>query len=229
MILIESKRKKLETVLAKFPNARIVDITSKATNALVKFSPFYPHGDIPIPFSEGKTAMSVEGIWQGLKVFSSHDIDEEMFNNDSMKNLKRTVKKFGKPLGHRKGVNGTELLSYLDARIEIYLPVYKWVLENKLSDILIRLKEASKKENIVLLDYETNTNVLSFKKPLSHAYLVKAFVEGTYPDKLTIYEQQARETAGSAGVSQSQTAIKNWASKPGTSELNNNNNQSTLF
>src|SRR5690554_671662 len=114
MIYIENKKKKEKTLLAKYPNAKIVDVTSKATTGLVKLSPFYPHGDIPIPFSENRKAKSVEGIWQALKVFESADIDEAMFTNDTMKDIKRTVRKYGKPLGHRKGVNGTDLLNYID-------------------------------------------------------------------------------------------------------------------
>ena len=33
-----------------------MDVTSKATDGLVKLSPFFPHGDIPVPFSQGYTA-----------------------------------------------------------------------------------------------------------------------------------------------------------------------------
>jgi hypothetical protein len=189
MIYIENKKKKEKTLLAKYPNAKIVDVTSKATTSLVKLSPFYPHGNIPIPFSENRTAKSVEGIWQALKVFESVDIDESMFSNETMKNIKRTVKKYGKPLGHRKGINGIELLNYIDARIQIYLPSYLWVLENKVSEIIERLKEASQKEDIVLLDYETNCDVLNSKKPLSHAFLVKTYVEGHYPKATELYEE----------------------------------------
>ena len=86
-----------------------------------------------------------------------------------------------KPLGHRKGVNGTELLGYIEARHQIYLPVYRWILENKVQDIIARLAEASKTKTIVLLDYETNADVDNPGKPLSHAALVKAFVEHQYP------------------------------------------------
>jgi hypothetical protein len=189
MIYIESKKKKEKTLLAKYPNAKIVDVTSKATTALVKLSPFYPHGDIPIPFSENRKAKSVEGIWQALKVFESAGIDEAMFFNDSMKGIKRTIRKYGRPLGHRKGVNGNELLNYIDARIQIYLPSYLWVLENKVSDIIERLKEASQNEDIVLLDYETNCDVLNPKKPLSHAFLIKAYVEEVYPKAIDLYQE----------------------------------------
>lgn len=181
MIIIESKRKKPETILKAYPGAILADVTSGAKDGLVKLSPFYPHYGIPVPFSEGYTATCVEAIWQGLKVFESCDVDVEMFKNDTMKNIKRTVRRFGKPLGHRKGVNGTELLGYIEARKQIYIPAYRWVLENKVSHIIERLREASKTKTIVLLDYDTNADVEDASKPLSHASLIKAYVEGIYP------------------------------------------------
>lgn len=187
MIVIESKRRKRENILKKYSDAVIADVTSQATDGLVKLSPFYPHGGIPVPFSEGYTAMCVEGIWQGLKVFESADVDVNMFANDTMKNIKRTVRRFGKPLGHRKGVKGTELLGYIEARKQIYLPAYKWVLENKVANIIEQLREASKTKTIVLLDYTTNCDIDNPKTPLSHAFLIKAYAEGLYPfgDKKT--------------------------------------------
>ena len=175
MIIIESKRKKPATILKKYPGAILADVTSGAKDGLIKLSPFYPHGGIPVPFSEG-------AIWQGLKVFESCDVDIQMFKNDTMKNIKRTVRRFGRPLGHRKGVNGTELLGYIEARKQIYIPTYKWVLENKVASIIERLRNASNDgKTIVLLDYDTNADVENAKKPLSHASLIKAYVEGTYP------------------------------------------------
>ena len=48
-----------ENILKKYPDAVIVDVTSQATDGLVRLSPFYPHGRIPVPFSEGYTAMCV--------------------------------------------------------------------------------------------------------------------------------------------------------------------------
>ena len=105
MIVIESKRKKIENILKKYPNAIIADVTSQAKDGLVKLSPFYPHGGIPVPFSDGMTATCVEAVWQGL----------------------------------------------------------------------------SKSKTIVLLDYNTCCDVEDLSKPLSHAFLVKAYAEGLYP------------------------------------------------
>ena len=181
MILIESHKKKLENILKKYPGAILADVTSKATDSLVKLSPFYPHGGIPIPFSNGMTATCVEAIWQGLKVFENSDVDVCLFKNDTMKNIKRSVRKNGRPLGHRKGVNGSELLDYIEARKQIYIPTYRWMLENKVSSIIERMKEASKTKTIILLDYNTNQDVDDASKPLSHAFLIKAYIEGIYP------------------------------------------------
>ena len=182
MIVIENKRCKPETLYKKYgADAIIADVTSKAQDALAKLSPFYPHGGIPVPNSEGYTATCVEAIWQGLKVFETADIDTEMFRNDTMRNIKRTVRRFGKPLGHRYGVGSQELLSYIDARKRIYIPTYRWVLENKVMHIIERLREASKAKTVILLDYDTNADVDNPRKPLSHASLVKAYAEGIYP------------------------------------------------
>lgn len=186
MIIIESKRKKIENILKKHPNAIIADVTSQAKDGLVRLSPFYPHGGIPVPFSEGYTATCVEGIWQGLKAFENEDIDISMFGNDTMKGIKRTVRKHGRVLGHRNGVYGTEILGYVEAKHLIYIPTYRWMLEHKAMDIIERLRKASETKTIVLLDYNTCCEVDDETKPLSHAYLVKAYAEGLYPfDDLT--------------------------------------------
>ena len=181
MIIIESKRKKIENIRKKYPDAIIADVTSQAKDGLVRLSPFYPHGGIPVPFSEGYTAACVEGIWQGLKVFEDEDIDIQMFRNDTMKDIKRTVRKHGRVIGHRKGVNGTEILGYVEAKHLIYIPTYRWMLENKAISIIDRLREASKNKTIVLLDYNTCCDVDDPAMPLSHAFLVKAYSEGLYP------------------------------------------------
>ena len=182
MIIIESKKKKLETLKDEYPDAMIIDVTSHAVDEFVKFSPFYPNGGIPVPFTDGLVAVSVEGIWQGLKVFEDADVDTTFFSKRDMKNLKRTVRKYGPCLGHRKGVHGEELLGYIEARKQIYLPCYKWVLENKLKKFVTAIRIISKNKPVVLLDYNTNPDVNNPKKALSHASLIKAYIEGNYPE-----------------------------------------------
>lgn len=182
MIIITNKRRKKDKLIKEYPGAIIADVTSKAEDDLVRLSPFYPHGDIPIPFSSPKTGASVEGIWQGLKVFEKRGIDLEVMQNRTMKGLKRTVRQFGKPLGHQKGLLSKELLGYESARKEIFIPTYRWMLEHKEMAIIERLRKASNAgKTIILLDYNSSTDVDDLSKPLSHAYLVKAYAEGLYP------------------------------------------------
>ncbi len=91
MIYIVSKRRKLDSIKKQYPNAIICDVTSTSPNSLVKLSPFYPHMNIPIPFSPNYTGASVEGIWQGLKVFVGEDIDNFMLGVVFMNFIDYTV------------------------------------------------------------------------------------------------------------------------------------------
>ena len=158
-------------------------MTAKGPKPWVRFSPFYPHGQIPIPLSPGRFGQSVEGIWQGLKVFESEDVDPSRFEITAMKGLKRTVRKYGKVRGHRAGVLGAELLDYETARRRIYLPAYRHVLERALTDELQKLKAAAAKGPVVLLDYEVNTDLSDLSRPLSHAGLIVAYLEDRWPQE----------------------------------------------
>lgn len=191
MIYIENKKRKLENIKKQYPEADILDITS-ATNTkwAMVLSPFYPHGNIPVPFSEGYYSECVEGIWQGLKVFNSCGIDIQSFHNNTMKGLKRTARKYGLPRGHQKGIKSTELLNYFDARMQIYLPSYKFVLDNvpAAHNVVMKIAERSKEHDIVFLDYNTNIDFRDTSSPLSHAGLVKMYIEGTYPKPGEVYQ-----------------------------------------
>jgi hypothetical protein len=140
LIIVQSKRAALENIQRRYPGAAIFDLTSRGPRPWVRFSPFYPHGALPVPFSPGYTSACVEGIWQGLKVFEHADVDPSRFAMAAMKGLKRSVRAYGKILGHRQGVSGEHLLSYAQARRAIYLPVYYRVLTCCLQDLLAELE-----------------------------------------------------------------------------------------
>ena len=175
-VVIENKRRKTENILKQYPGAKIVDVTSNATDEYRELSPFFPVGNIPVPGMEDKKALCVEGIWQGLKVFEKYDWDESYFNI-STKNIKRTVRKYGRVKGHYyKG----ELLGYVDARKKIYMPAYTYVLEKVKSHLVEQLREIAQKNTLVLLDYTTNESLLDPAKPLSHAAVIKAAILQDY-------------------------------------------------
>lgn len=182
-IRIFSRRRNIENVKKDNNNIVIIDVTSKSKPPWVKFSPFFPHGTIPVPFSPGVFSESVEGIWQGLKVFETIGIDQAKFHIRTMKGIKRTTRKFGAVLGHQKGVSSTDLLPYIKARREIYLPSYKFILDHYLKqeiDQILNLCKHTQNE-MILLDYETNCVLDDPSRPLSHAWLIKSYLRDEWP------------------------------------------------
>jgi hypothetical protein len=182
MLMVASRRTTPAALHARYGEAAsVLDVTSRGTEPWVRFSPFYPHGQIPVPFSPGVTSYTVEGIWQGLKVFTTADIDTTKFALATMRGLKRSARQFGPVLGHRAGVMGERLLPYLEARQAIYLPSYRWVLEQHLGDLLDDLGHLARDHTVVLLDYATSGDVHDVTRPLSHAWLIKHHLDGTWP------------------------------------------------
>lgn len=181
-IHIASRRRSAASLAAAFPGARIIDVTSKAPQPWVRMSPFYPHGDIPVPLSGETVSQSVEGIWQALKVFEGHDVDPRKLHITSMSGLKRTVRTHGPVLGHREGLTGARLLPYEEARRRIFLPAYRWVLENKVADLVAELRAADRDGGeIVLLDYTVNGDLTNTASALSHAALIGLYVQNRWP------------------------------------------------
>ncbi len=180
-ISIASRRSTPDKLQRLYPHASIIDVTSRGPEPWVRFSPFYPHGNIPVPFCAGMTATSVEGIWQALKVFKTCDIDKTKLAVATMRGIKRTSRSLGKVLGHRAGLDGDRLLGYLEARKKIYLPSYLWVLENCLKTEIGKLHEIASAGPLILLDYETNTDLNNLTSPLSHAGLIKRYLMHDWP------------------------------------------------
>ena len=180
-VVVESRRKKLASIEKLWPGSTILDVTSKGVEPWVRFSPFFPHGGIPIPNTPGEFAQSVEGLWQGLKVFEQEDIDPSKWAILDMSGIKRSARSRGAVRGHRFGVGSEVLLGYREARFRIYLPAYKWVLEHRLAKEVKVLRAYLPAKTLVLLDYETNGNVEDLSSPLSHAALVKYHLENAWP------------------------------------------------
>ena len=176
IIILNKKTKITPEIKSK---GLVIDVTSKATDLYVELSPFYPIGNLEVPFVCAAKSECVEGIWQGLKVFENEGIDVKTFRNGTMKNIKRTVRKHGKVLGHYAGKD-QPLLSYLDARYKIYIPAYNQQIELFVKKHPVEVKYLKyylkNKGNIYLLDYNTNEDVDDTSKPLSHASLFKKYL-----------------------------------------------------
>jgi hypothetical protein len=108
-------------------DALVVDVSSRGPEPFCQLSPFQPYGGIPVPGMPGTTSDSVEGVWQGLKVFDGR-IAPQYFSG-------RGRKRNGVPEGHRLG---ERLLDLVAARRSIYLPTYRWMLEQRAQPAVIQ-------------------------------------------------------------------------------------------
>ncbi|MET7424748.1 hypothetical protein [Dactylosporangium sp. NPDC005555] len=181
VVQVAGRRRGAASLAAAFPGATVIDVTSRGPRPWVRLSPFYPHGGIPVPFSPGTAGASVEGIWQALKVFDTADVDPAKLTATGMTGLKRTVRRFGQVHGHRQGLTGSTLLDYESARRQIYLPVYRWVLEHRAAEEVQGLRRLAEAGDVVLLDYTTNGDVADLSTPLSHAALIRRHLLGDWP------------------------------------------------
>jgi len=172
MIILESKRN-AAMIQRKYPNALVKDMSERH-----KLSPFYPHEGIRVPFTDGYTGVSVAAIWNSLMVFEDVDVDIELRNID-IKTLKREHN--GRFIGFRQGYFNNCIMDVVEARKQILIPMYRWMLEQKVFPVIQKLREIMQQRDIVLLDDSVNYDIGNINHPLSHAWLIKSYVEGLYP------------------------------------------------
>lgn len=173
-IEVFSKRKKIPVG----DKVVVVDVTKNGSDpTFVKFSPFYPHGNIPVPGFSDLTTQTVEGAWQGLKAFEREGPDLSFLNKTQPKKRSASESK-GKVLGHRYGEGeDARLLGYVEARRLVYVPMYEHVLRTHLVDEVLLLRGLVEEGNrVILLDYDTNEDVENTTSHLSHASIVKRFL-----------------------------------------------------
>lgn len=152
--------------LHKYKSAIIVDLTTKCKmNIFNTLSPYYPHGGIPIPNTPNICLNSVSEVWQKLCVNKCGNLDNTEHEN----------------LIFKKGLYINEYWTYTEARRKIFIPLYCWMLENKAYNMVEYLREQSPLKRIVIIDNSINGNIDNVDKPLSSAFLLKAYIEGKEP------------------------------------------------
>ena len=186
-IEVYSKRKKLN-VGDEDDGVVVIDVTQNGTDpTFVKFSPFFPHGRIPIPGPNHVFTKTVEGAWQGLKVFENEGVDLSMLGTANSKKRSANHKR-GAVVGHaitRRACNSsgeeedmTVIIGYVEARKQLYVPMYEYVLEHYLKNEIELLRGLVREGNrVILLDYDTNEDIEFTGKPLSHASLICSFLK----------------------------------------------------
>ena len=173
MIKIEYKRN-YEAIQRQYSNVLIVDVSSKKHI----LNPFYPHKGIRVPFTDGYSGISVAAIWNSLMVFEDADVDMDL-RNIRIHTLVR--KHNGKFVGIRQGYFNNYIMDVVEARKKILIPMYRWMLEQKIFPTVQQLREIAKQRDIILLDDSVNSDIDNVNQPLSQAWLFKSYVEGLYP------------------------------------------------
>lgn len=132
----------------KFPKALVFDLTMDG--AMKKFDPEFPLGKINVP-GKNYRALSIKGIWEGLKVFENkNEVDENWMFDERKIGKKRGCKSWGDV----KGIKINEELFELEEGRKIFEELYRKIIEERFIKEIRGLKKEVGKRTIVLLDYK---------------------------------------------------------------------------
>jgi hypothetical protein len=174
MVIVKKIGGNFKRMKKEYPNSVILNVTDKGL--MCELSPKFPHNGIPIPVVDGIEGVSVDGIWNGFKVFERRGIDKKYFEKDMMKEVDREIKYGCKCRGFRNGLKG-KLMNEVDARKKILIPAYNWMLENRCGKLVDVLRKISRERTLILLDYSENGDVENISEPFSCATLLKEKIE----------------------------------------------------
>ncbi|MDE6753562.1 MAG: hypothetical protein K2J82_03005 [Muribaculaceae bacterium] len=162
--------------LHKVPNAMIIDMSYSSTSMTSCLSPYFPWGNIPVPFSTGIVAQSAMAIWEGLKVFEFGGVDISVFSYRLKEDLNRASLGLGNLIGYSRGMNYDYIYNEDEAYNQIFIPTYQWILEHRAFKI-IQLLRHYLRENIILIDNPKEI----IPNQLTPSTLLKAYVLGETP------------------------------------------------
>ena len=197
-IFIANRKRQAKSLHEEFGAVPVFDVTFAGQDPLFStLSPMYPHGDLPVPFTEGQlSANSLEAIWQGLKVFEHEGarLDPAFLSKSGCKNIKRhATKQRGRILGHQQGNHTTKpLLSIIAARAQIYAPTYHWQLEHHCPKALAALRQALEHSDIVLLEAGVDSDIRDIFTPMPHSQLLRLYLQGQYPQCGELWQPYTR-------------------------------------
>lgn len=161
---------------SKVENAIIIDMSYRSTTMTSCLSPYFPWGNIPVPFSTGMVAQSAMSIWEGLKVFEFGDVDIKVFSYKHKEDLNRANLSLGNLIGYRRGMNYDYIYDENEAYRQIFIPTYQWILEHRAFKTIQWLRHYLR-ENIILIDNPKEIIPNQF----TPATLLKAYVLGQTP------------------------------------------------
>ena len=149
-----------------WPGAIVLDIT--LGGGMECLDPAFPIGKVEVPKSF-KKALSVMGMWEGLKIFSKKEIiDENFFISEKKLGKERNCKSYGKLVGVKIGNYIIEIEKGIE---EVFKKEYERNIKERFGKIIEGLKREAAKKHVVLLDYNYG------RYPFSHAMIIKEMIE----------------------------------------------------
>lgn len=159
--------KNAEVAREMYPGALVLDVTLGGGMGMM--APEYAVGGLAVPGRDEK-ALSILGMWEGLKVFKNRDVDPGFFSNEKKLGEVRKCKSYGKLVGVRKG---NEILGFEEAVESVFKEAYREMIREKYPKIIEGLRKKSDERVVVLLDYPEEMR----KSPCSHGEILKEMIE----------------------------------------------------
>ena len=157
------------------PRGLCVDIRDTADHPWCRLSPDYQHGQIPVPGITGMYSETVRGCAEGLKVTAKPGfpgrINPGYFGGPGRARELRTGE-------HVQGWRyRSRNVSIRDARLNIEIPAYLWVLKNPAANLVTQLRRLSRDQPCGMTVWDGIDNIdLSDPAPLSYAALFCAYI-----------------------------------------------------
>lgn len=161
----ERYEENVKAVRKVFPGALVLDVT--LGGAMMKMDPGYPIGGVEIP-GKFRKGLSVNGVWEGLKVFEKKDgIDERWMVDERKVGKVRGCKSWGKLMGIRVR---EEVIGEEDGK-ELMRELYEGLMKERFGRVLEGIRKEAEKRVVVLLDYKDESD-----RPFNHVEVLKELI-----------------------------------------------------
>ena len=152
----------VKAVRKNFPKALVFDVTIEG--AMKRLDPNFPIGNVRVPGMK-KKGLSVNGVWESLKVFKKkEEIDEKWMADERKVGKMRGCKSWGKLLGIQIGDDVLDL----EEGGKIFEKIYREIVEERFGRVIEGLRREAEKRNVVLLDYKEER-----LRPFNHVEILK--------------------------------------------------------
>ena len=189
-IIAADRRRSRISLIEEFGEVMFFDVTIEGDNpVLSRLDPRYPHGDLVVPFTDEKLkAASLEAIVSAFRVCEHEGADLTWLQKSGKEAYRRKPKELGALLGYQRGsFTDKPLLSEIEFRKLVYVPLYKWQLEHHCQEALSILRDAHEKSDIVLLAGGCDRDICDVLSSISYPTLIAQYLLGTYPDSANGY------------------------------------------